>query len=570
MGNLKLIFFVLICSILTNFGYADTIGNEVNIIKNPNFEAKTSGWSRTGAGTFTLETAAPLEGVYSANWDASATGEFFRSTSVTIPVGIQGRTCLIEMLYSWDSGTSGHILMNADDGTNNIATLSIDPTSGGVARKAQLNFTCPTSGTLRFELESTANAAVIKIDRMFIGTGRNTLSSKPQDVVSAKIDGSLSPSVVSSENLDWISGDCTRPITGSFTCTFVPGFFDAIPTCMTSGDSVGGTDTRIANITALSASAISFNLRNGAGTALNNSFSVSCQKSVSSANRETLTLETSGPSWSGYHDNTCSWSVTSVSYADFTADATCSLVERTNSAFGAVVTSGTVLPAITWTPKSVGRYWVCAFPKAQCASNSANCDLRLTDGTTPIVENQFRGEGDASSLHSSPLCGIYSATSTNAVTFKLQGKASTAAVTVASPGTTDVSALEWSIFPISQQLPAPVFTALQNIVRSSEEATKIYGIAVTNSGTPTIASQQGGTWVTSLTDNGVGLTTLNLDATKFTQAPVCQLTMYNDSVSTQSRSIKLGTVSTSTIVVRTLDDIDAVADFDFMVTCFGK
>ena len=40
-------------------------GEEVNILKNPDFEARTSRWSKTGSSTFSMESASPLIGDYS-------------------------------------------------------------------------------------------------------------------------------------------------------------------------------------------------------------------------------------------------------------------------------------------------------------------------------------------------------------------------------------------------------------------------------------------------------------------------------------------------------------------------
>jgi len=201
----------LIFALLFLFVGAFAQAQEVNLLKNPNFESRTSGWSKTGSSTLTVESGTPLEGVYSINWDASATGEFFRSGTYTIPAGMRGKTCLIEMLYSWDAGTSGHILMNVDDGTNNVATMTVAPTASSVAGVAQLNFTCPTSGTVRFELESTANATSIRVDKTFVGAGRNS-AQLSQAVVYATADYQ--------SDCDWNTSSSTTSFpVGDATCS---------------------------------------------------------------------------------------------------------------------------------------------------------------------------------------------------------------------------------------------------------------------------------------------------------------------------------------------------------------
>lgn len=226
MGKLIFTVFAVFFTIFTNLAYAQ----EVNLLKNPGFESRTSQWAKTGSSAFTLETASPLAGIYSAKWDASATGEFFRSSTYTIPSGLKGTTCLIEMKYLWDSGTAGHILMNVDDGTNNIATLSLSPTSGGVPRKAQLNFSCPTSGTLRFELESTANAAQITLDEMYLGSGKNSVSISQAELYGAVSINSgtvnCSMSTSSGATADFpTDSDCTAGLSVQGNAIVVAGDF---------------------------------------------------------------------------------------------------------------------------------------------------------------------------------------------------------------------------------------------------------------------------------------------------------------------------------------------------------
>ncbi len=58
---------------------------------------------------------------------------------------------------------------------------------------------------------------------------------------------------------------------------------------------------------------------------------------------------------------------------------------------------------------------------------------------------------------------------------------------------------------------------------SCERTTRL---KITNSGTPTITSQQGN-WVTSLSDGGTGVTTINIPAGIFSAAPTCSVTITN-------------------------------------------
>jgi hypothetical protein len=164
-----------------------------------------------------------------------------------------------------------------------------------------------------------------------------------------------------------------------------------------------------------------------------------------------ITPDLAASSWSGYHDTTCSWSVTSTSYADFTPDPSCSLVERTNTNFGTVSTSGSVKPAITFTPKSAGKYWVCA-TLSYFTGNNVNSAIRLWDGTTTISEvasNTSSGRTDI------PLCGIYNATSTSHVTLSLQAQTDSGSANINFARQTQ-STLEWSIFAMDRPFPQPI------------------------------------------------------------------------------------------------------------------
>lgn len=90
---------------------------------------------------------------------------------------------------------------------------------------------------------------------------------------------------------------------------------------------------------------------------------------------------------------------------------------------------------------------------------------------------------------------------------------------------------------------------------------------VTNSGTPSVASQSGA-WVSSLTDAGVGLTTFNFAAGTFSGIPSC-------SCLTQAGGVRLCgvitslTPSTTQVRFNTTSTVGVDTDMDFSVTCMG-
>jgi len=158
-------------------------GTETNLLTNPGFEARKSAWTASGSSVFSIETASPIKGKFSAKWDPSTTGEFFDSKLILIESGFVGDRCQMEFKYRWTSGVTGEIkavLRQRDDSEateSDVASVDLTPTSGNLNSIIQLPIIdCPDdpADSYKFRLESTANAAEITVDRAFMGVGRNT------------------------------------------------------------------------------------------------------------------------------------------------------------------------------------------------------------------------------------------------------------------------------------------------------------------------------------------------------------------------------------------------------------
>jgi hypothetical protein len=290
-------------------------------------------------------------------------------------------------------------------------------------------------------------------------------------------------------------------------------------------------------------------------------------KRYPTSSAEALTLETTGSSWSGYHDNTCSWARTNTALGDPTADASCALVESTNRGFGTVSTSGSVLPAITFSPKIPGIYYACA---SFSASNSVSSTgvARLWDGTNILAEGS--NSWSAASLSSQyKLCGTISFSSISSKTLSIQTATQSGTITVAaiSPAR---SAVEWSIYPISQQFPAPVFTELQNNMKAGGNGYRTLTAFIDNSGTPTV-SREDGDWISSLTDNGVGDVTINFTGGTFSATPNCFLLCYATAGAGCSITAQNTTPATNSLL-RTIAFSTTTAsaiDRPFYISCTG-
>lgn len=486
---------------------------------NADFESASppSNYTASG-GTFAAESSTPLFDLQSGKWDASALNQTLSSDTVVIPRGFIGQKCTADIYYRWPSGVAGDLSFQILDTGVVTATVAVSPTTGSNIGKAQLAFDCPDSATDTLQwrwLANVADPAQITFDNVFVGVGKNT-----SQITQASIIGEAK--FVATTSCIWSRNSTSQ---GAFTPTAAcpgptvvtnpgPGTIlttDANLPQITVSDlppgtyevEVGGQNNNDAGTFAMlslwdgstrsgevgagdSTSATHFRVKGYFVYSTSGSRTFELHGATSSGNvsvyanqpgpnnnlqwtikrwptnpASAINLETTGGAWSGYHTNNCSWARTSTAYGDPTADATCDLIEQVNSGFGTVTTYGAALPGIVFTPKSAGTYWVCAIPKFDTVSNQ-NAAIRLQEigGATIAEANQFdANNGQEKTL---TLCGLYSVTSVAQKTLALQTKVSSGTVTIGTPVNTGT--VYWSIFPISQGFPAPVFAELQNKV----------------------------------------------------------------------------------------------------------
>ena len=160
----------LLFSITACLGATPEIENQgkynINMLANPGFEQNKARWAGTGSSSFTITTTAAnvAEGNRAAGWDASASGEYLRSNLVAISPGLYGRNCELRALYK---GGDANIKIAVDDGSSSIREIVLATAANYTP--ITIRFECPTSGNLRAQLESTADAAVIYLDEVFLG-----------------------------------------------------------------------------------------------------------------------------------------------------------------------------------------------------------------------------------------------------------------------------------------------------------------------------------------------------------------------------------------------------------------
>lgn len=147
-------------------------GSGVNVITEPGFESGINvGWTSSG-GTYAAITSGInlLYQTTSASFQATATTQYFESTAVVIPQILYGQSCMVKTIYK---GGDANLYLTVLDGssvelipTTTRATLNAET---GI-KTAKVYFTCPTSGSMKLRVASTAASAVAFFDETHLGS----------------------------------------------------------------------------------------------------------------------------------------------------------------------------------------------------------------------------------------------------------------------------------------------------------------------------------------------------------------------------------------------------------------
>lgn len=542
------------------------------ILTNGGFENGKTSWSVSGGDTFATATSGSnlLEGAVSITWDSAGAGRNLDSTAVTIPKGYYGRNGVASCVFLTPSGTATHTI-NAYDGSSVLASTTI--TSSTTPVRSSINFIMPSSGSIQLRVASVASdEPSITIDSCFVGPAEGfNLSSVSQAALvgesyfagttnctgwttTSSTLGALAsdsdcpgPTVVRSYLGSWQTTDANLPIqtinnlpSGSYVATFIvhqsqtggqfAGFAinDGTTTCQGQGgnnDSNAGTITVSCSFEYTTTGNRAFQLY----AAITGGSTLTIQNGNTAPNislkfllvRYPLTTELAytpdvvANSWSGYHDNTCVWVRTNTAIGDFTDDASCALVEVSNRNFGTVSTSGSVSPAITFTPRRAQKYYVKAAFQLTGSNAGQTQSVRLTDGTTTIADGQDIATATVKYM---TLSGIVTASSTSAITLKLQGAVSASNITVGASTSVPRSSIEWTIFAIDQTIPAPLL--VNSVVASYSGVTRTISGNLNCDASSTINSQLG-TGFASIGNISTGACAVTFTAGTFSATPVC-------------------------------------------------
>jgi len=505
-------------------------------------------WTASGGSLTRTTTAANVGfGEAACSFDASSSGQSIRPSDVLVPELLEGNACVAEIYYKADTITNGDYIfyVELDDGTDLTSSVSLNATNGSWVRSF-VAFTCPTGDSIRFKIESAvANPGAILVDQAHLGSNKNDLlAQNPVEVVTkAKVvaanncswenpDSTALAAFASDTDCTGIVVDSSSPIVSINTAD--SNLPDLVYTSLPSGNyrvevnftsrinnnscqyalydgtsysgrantktatSGTGMPSTIVGYFSHSGGAKTFSIH-GAETGDNCFLEVSDNFGTTGADQLTwtvtrypststssVTLETQGAVLRAYHENNCDWTnTTSTSYADGTADASCTFTVLQNSGFTGVIsehngTPGTNFSGIRFVAPYNGNFWVCAQSALLGQTSGEYYSLRLYDqlNGTSLNETVWRPSGSSGTSNLTS-CGVLTVTSPSATQIlRLQGRGTAGFFNIGQNNTTNSSRanIEWTVVPLSQNFPQAV--ALTD-VSISELSDEVYDISQT-------------------------------------------------------------------------------------------
>ncbi len=556
----QLIFIITLLTSLTVFAQNDTRNIEAklingmlgfrNMVQNPSCKKNTANITASG-GSLARNTTNALDGISDCTWDPSTSAQTLTYALDTFTYQMKGQNCEARVYYYGDAS-----LVKAYVNQNSVKiTTDLQLINGGTnGQVASIGFPCGDASTATtLVLESTGNAASVQYG-VYTGLSTN-LSSAYNNTAEIAYTPVFSSGwgTVTSPNIKYKVANGWLTVWGTYvsgtvaastgSMTLPSGYtidYTKIPTTGAVGTIIRNqSSTGLTNFTALALSANSstaiylggplgesngtppFSTPNVSSVAGNSeTYEVSLSVPVTNNTVGTIyNVSMLGSYYSGYHDSTCSWSRTNVAYGAFTADASCALVQRQASVISAAAT-GSVLPALALTLPSLGTYYICANVNSFAAANGG---LRMTDGTTVI----FESTDQSTTRTTKTLCGTYVSASLTP-TISIEGKSSSGAITIDTTSTS--SAIEWTIFPITQNVPMPVFIGSITSNFSGALRTEYLQFGGGASGglatsacttTPCTVAAQSGSWISSVARGSAGSYTATIAAGMFSSVPYC-------------------------------------------------
>lgn len=157
-------------TVFRDIGSGSGGGSGINVLTNGGFETGvTDGWTNSGGTFATVTSVNVLNGLQSASFLASATAQYFENTAVVIPQALYGQDCMAKFTYK-GADANGYLTVMDGSSVELIATTAratLNATTG--TKTAKVYFTCPSSGSLKMRVQSTAAMAIGYFDEAVLG-----------------------------------------------------------------------------------------------------------------------------------------------------------------------------------------------------------------------------------------------------------------------------------------------------------------------------------------------------------------------------------------------------------------
>ncbi len=137
-----------------------------NPLLNPGFENGTQGWSVANSAAMSADTTNALSGKVSLSFSLAATANSrVESSLFVIPKAWYGQSCYVQLSYASVSAL-GAVPIVEDQAAGIVLQADSLPVGSGFYRR---NFTCPSSGSLKFRLNRSNNSPTGLIDNVEFG-----------------------------------------------------------------------------------------------------------------------------------------------------------------------------------------------------------------------------------------------------------------------------------------------------------------------------------------------------------------------------------------------------------------
>lgn len=604
-------------------------GGGFNVLTNAGFEdGSTANWTNSG-GTYAEVTSGSnlLFEEKSVTFDASSTGQYVESDLYTVPVGLYGSTC--EASINYKGGDTNLVLKVIDGTAATIATRTFEAASTD-RRPFGVTFACPTSGTFKSRVESTADAAIVALDQMHLGEFSTFQVATPQfygaafhaaTASCAWTTSATSLTAIAADNdcpVATVTGGVTAPATkipglviqgpGDFLITMSGSRFETNNTTdgsMTFRLSNGTQNSSIAYATVIQLSTFTrtttgdytFTISLPSGSHELNLYADVVAGTATLQNNETA-LGGNGLTFNVYkfpttHETafkpeTINWlvdvniaganpslGISSVSSYTEIIDAGLTLTNNvgslaaqipcstTNPPTGTTCSAGSESIGVSFNLPAAGAVEACvSFTHTinlnvvsavnsifQIVETPVNAQTISQQGKSRILSkfDITSGAGDDRSLgFPHQVCGVLQFTSAGQKVIRLMYEQDVSGTPVSSVIAADANAsqgqkdIHWTIRPINQHVPAPVFLDLQPKVDGPASGSSMFSVQY--NGVAQSMSREYENWVSSIVRNSTGNYTINFEVGAFTQIPNC-FTTINDNTSVTSSVFGLTTSS---------------------------